>query len=332
MNESLIDPLLNLVARIDGQTVMFALIAAAGAVLTWLGLTSVRRISLAEEAARIRGIRQPTLAERLQAKIDQSGVQVKLHELILTGLALGAALGAPLAFLGYFAAAILALAAGPLGYWLVLMRRRDARLREFREALPDAIDDCADHIAVYRSVRRAVEELAQHGPAPLRPIFQGVLVEAGTQPLATALARAGKLRSEVFYQQFFDALANAETKGGDVREVLARIASAQRAQNALYRRIYAKQASGRLIGLLYGIAPTAFLIFFSLFGGETYLDFFRSFVGQIAQIFVVASGALTWWLTGKIASRGLYLGESPMPTLVDDQPLLSADEPLKAWR
>jgi len=176
MNESLIDPLLNLVARIDGQTVMFALIAAAGAVLTWLGLTSVRRISLAEEAARIRGIRQPTLAERLQAKIDQSGVQVKLHELILTGLALGAALGAPLAFLGYFAAAILALAAGPLGYWLVLMRRRDARLREFREALPDAIDDCADHIAVYRSVRRAVEELAQHGPAPLRPIFQAVLV------------------------------------------------------------------------------------------------------------------------------------------------------------
>jgi Flp pilus assembly protein TadB len=331
MIENPADVILDFTARIDAITTMLALIAAAGAVLAWLGLTSVRRISLAEEAARIRGIRQPTMADRLQAQIYQSGVQIKLRELVLVGLGLGAALGAPLAFLGFFTAALLALIAGPLGYWLVLMRRRDAKLQEFREALPDAISDCADHIAVFRSIRRAVEELAHHGPLPIRPIFEAVLVEASTQPLAAALARAGKLRSEVFYQQFLDALANAETKGGNVREVLDRIASAQRAQNALQRRIYAKQASGRLIGLLYGIAPTAFLIFFSLFGGETYINFFRSAVGQVAQIFVVLSGALTWWLTGKIGSRGLYLGETPMPTISDDQPLLSADEPLKSW-
>jgi Flp pilus assembly protein TadB len=333
--ERLLNPLANFAARLDQTTIVLAFVAAAGALLAWLGLTSVRRISLAEEAARIRGIRQPTLAERLQAQIDQSGVRIGLRELVLTGLLLGAALSAPLAFLGYFTAAALALVAGPLGYWLVLMRRRDARLREFREALPDAIDDCADHIAVYRSVRRAVEELAAHGPLPLRPIFSAVLVEAGTQPLAAALAKAGSLRSEVFYRQFLDALANAETKGGDVREVLQRIASAQRVQNALHRRIYAKQASGRLIGLMYGIAPTAFLVFFSIFGGQTYQDFFRSAAGQVAQVFVVLSGALTWWLTGRIAGRGLHMGESPMSRLEGEGALLSVDQPIKegkaAW-
>ncbi|MGQ9889791.1 MAG: type II secretion system F family protein [Aggregatilineales bacterium] len=315
--------------RLNAEIITPAVVAAAGALILWIGLTSVKRVSLAEEAARITGVREPGFFERLQTRIDQSGLSIRWWELLLVGLAIGAAPGALLLLLGFFSAGVLVTLAGPLAYYLWLMNRRDRRLRAFREALPDAIDDISDHIATYGSIDRALREMVEKGPLELRPEFERVIrATMGGAPLAAALRQASRARPEIFYRQFFDALANAETKGGNVRAVLDRIAKAQRAQTALQRKINAQQASGRLIGALYGVAPTVILVFMRLAGGEGYNEFYTTLIGQIVQVFVVLSGAVTWWLTGRIARRGIYVEENPVALMPPDEtaPLLGRDQ------
>lgn len=316
--------------RLSTETVVAAVVAAGGALILWIGLTSVRRVSLAEEAARIRGARPPGPLERLGIRLRQSGLEISPLDFLLIGFAVGAVPGILLLALGFFSAGLLVTLAGPLALYTWLMGRRDRKLRAFRDALPDAIDDTADHIATYGSIDRALREMAEKGPREMRPEFERVIaLTMSGIPLAAALRQVARARSEVFYIQFFDALANAETKGGDVRAVLSRIAAAQRGQSALQRRIRAQQASGRLIGALYGVAPTAILVFMRLAGGSGYNEFYASPLGQVIQIFVVLSGAVTWWLTGRIARRGIYIDENPVARIragAEEDTLLGKDQ------
>ncbi|NJM41838.1 MAG: hypothetical protein HC853_14305, partial [Anaerolineae bacterium] len=46
-------------------------------------------------------------------------------------------------------------------------------------------------------------------------------------------------------------------------------------------------------------------------GGRSYADFYATPLGQIAQVFILVSGILSWWLTNKIAHRGIYLDDNP---------------------
>jgi tight adherence protein B len=248
--------------------------------------------------------------DRLQARLYQSGLRIGVLEFLAVGLFAGALAGAALLLLGFVTLGLLALAGGPLAYYAFLMGRRRRALRALRDALPDAIDDCADHLETYNNVARALQELAAKGPKPLRPTFEGVLaLTHGGVPVQRALREAAASREEVFLRQFLDTLANAEAKGGDVKVVLERLAKAQRAQSRMQRRITAAQAGGRLVGAVYGAAPAVFLVFIRLFGGEAYGSFYRSALGQVVQALVVLSGALTWWATRKIAGRGIYLHE-----------------------
>jgi Flp pilus assembly protein TadB len=196
-------------------------------------------------------------------------------------------------------------------YYAFLMNRRTKELRAFRDALPDAIDDCADHISTYSNTARALQELTEKGPQPLRQTFSDVLaLTQGGTALQAALHEAAHARQEVFFRQFLDALANYEAKGGDVRVVLERIARAQRTQSRLQRKIVSAQAGGRLIGWIYGVGPAGFLVFMRVFGGDSTNAFYQTLLGQVAQVLVVLSGLATWWLTRKIARRGIYLDEN----------------------
>ena len=296
--------------HVSASTVVLAILAAGGALIHFIGLTSVKRVSLADEAARVAGVREPSPLDRLQTRLNQSGLHIRVLGFLAVGLLAGALAGAALFLLGFITLGLLALAGGPLAYYAFLMARRGKERRAFRDALPDAIDDCADQLETYRNVARALQELAVKGPQPLRSTFEGVLglTQAGV-PVQRALREAAASCEEVFLRQFLDALANAEAKGGDVKTVLERLAKAQRAQSRMQRRIAAAQAGGRLVGAVYGIAPAAFLVFMRLFGGETYGTFYPSALGQAVQALVVLSGALTWWATRKIALRGIYLDE-----------------------
>lgn len=293
------------------SVVVFAVMAAAGALLAWIGITSIRRVSLQEESTRVSGVRELSRLEQLQARLDQSGLHVRVIDLLTVGGTVGVLAGVLFAALGFVTIAVLAVAAGPMAYYLHLMGRRDRGLRQFREALPDAIDDCADFLSSNPSLLAALEKLHQSGPEPLRPLFARVreLARPG-MPIQRALRDVAAERSEVFFRQFFLVLAAYGESGNlSIRASLARISHGQRVQLALQDRIRAQQAGARIVAYVYGVAPLGFLIFMRLFGGAVYPDFYWTMTGQITQAFVVVSGLVTFWLAQRVANRGIYFDE-----------------------
>jgi Flp pilus assembly protein TadB len=226
-------------------------------------------------------------------------------------------LGATLILLGFVALGLLALPIGPVLYYQMLMRRQRQAARAFREQLPDAIHDFIQYFALRRDIAGAVTEMAAKGPVALRAEFAQVesLIRRKT-PVAAALEAVGQSRPEPFFRQFFDALAQHENTGGDLKAVLERIARGQRSQLRLQDKIAAQQAGVRFVGRVYAVAPVVFLVFMRVMGGDSYARFYLTPAGQVMQVLVVCSGLVAWWLTNKIARRGMYLdGDTGAPRL-----------------
>ncbi len=316
-----LDELLALMrARISPVTAIAAVLAAGGVVVAWVGLLSVRRISLDEEAARISGIRAPSRFDQLQMRLYQSGLRIRVAEFLLIGCCIGLALGVLLIMFGFFAAGVALVPAGPLIYYRYLMHRRSVAQRRFREQLPDAIHDFLQYFAIKKNIALTIEALATKGPLALRPEFaQADSLIKRIYPVEASLESVGQSRPEAFFRQFMDALAQHDQQGGDLRGVLLRIAHAQRSQLRLHSRIAAQQSGARMVGLIYAIAPLAFLLFVRAVGGTSYAGFYATPLGQIAQVLILSSGVASWWLTNTLARRGIYLSDDPAaPALSDD--------------
>lgn len=294
------------------STVVLAVVAAGGAVIAFIGLTSVRRISLSEEAARVSGVHELSPFDKLQARLDQSGVQVRVIDLVGVGLIIGMVACVIFGLLGLLTLGLLCVLAGPIAYYLHLMRRRNRVLRAFREALPDAIDDCADCLTTNPALTTLIERMKTMAPAAIRPTFERVseLALPIEGSLSSALRMVAYSREEVFYRQFLLVLADYGDSGNPyVRSALARVSHGQRALLALQDRVAASQAGARIVAYVYAIAPVAFLVFMRLFGGEAFRSFYQLPLGQLTQAFVLGSGLVTYWLALRVANRGLYVDE-----------------------
>ena len=305
--------------RVGPLTLISAITAAAGMLIAYLGLTAVRRVSLEDEAKRITGIREPSVLDILQLRLNQSGIRLRLWEFVGVGLLIGALVGVLMALAGFVTIGILALPSGVLAYYQYLMFRRAREYVAFSEQLPEAMDDAIEYFAVYNDVTETIRVLSTDGPPTLRAEFAAAQsLTQRTGKTAASLIAIGQRRPETFWRQFMDALAQYEDQGGNLREVLERIARAQRSQSRLHRRIAAQQAGGRLVGLIYGGSPFAFLLFIRFTGGADYGIFYGSPAGQIVQLLLLLSGVATWWLTGKVAQRGIYLADNPATPVLDE--------------
>jgi Flp pilus assembly protein TadB len=311
MDEMLISLSRVLREHISESTLVFAVMAAAGALIAFFGLTSIRRVSLEEEAARVRGIHQPSVMDRLQAHLDQAGIDLRVMEFLAVASLLGLIGFAISVLLGLYALAAVCLVAGPLLYYQFLMSRRERTMRAFREQLADAVDDYAEFYRIAEGANdSAFLQLTEHAPPLLQPAFERIVNQLNNRVrLDMALQMAAQSRSEPFFRQFLDAIATNYSTGGDLAPVLARISQAQRAQLALQNQIRAQQSGGRLVALVYGVAPVGFLIFIRLFGGDLFSSFYTTGAGQGLQIVAVLSGGLAYWAAMRVARRGIYVDE-----------------------
>jgi Flp pilus assembly protein TadB len=298
-------------ARVGIETATTAVIAAGGMLILLLGLFSTKRVNLLGEAAHLEGVREPGPLERLQTQLYQSGIRIKVHEFLAVGVMLGAALGGLFILLGFVSIGVAFGLSGPFIYYQYLMGRRIKEMRLFRDELPIAILDTRDHLTMRANdLRGAMLEMAERGPKSLRIDFDYAfrLMSSGADSEPLALREVSRKREEPFFRQFFDALANHH-KGGDTAAVLTRIAQGQKTHNRLQAKTRAKQSGLRLVGMLYLVAPPLFAVFMALSGGPEAAAFYASLDGQLVQLVAVLSGILSYWLSGKIAMRGLYMDE-----------------------
>lgn len=137
-------------------------------------------------------------------------------------------------------------------------KRRRARLLA---QLPDSLDLMAASLRSGLSLVPAIEHLAIHQPRPLGQEFSLVVRRQRLgRPLEEALEA---LRDRIGGRElalFTAAVAVARELGGNLSEVLARLAATLREQQAIERKIVALTAQGKLQARIVGALPLVLLL------------------------------------------------------------------------
>jgi tight adherence protein B len=200
------------------------------------------------------------LQEWMQNMIQQAGLQWApshlLVAMVLGGLA-GAFLGFLLRPLGFMWLSMLAFAAilgsVPLAY---VRYKRGKRLGELEEQLPEALDFLARSMRAGHAFSISLEMLGAELPDPLGQEFRALFNEHNLgAPIEVALRNFGKRVPLLDVRLFISSVQLQRQTGGNLSEILTRLAFLIRERFRLRGQIRAASAHGRLTSLVLTILP-----------------------------------------------------------------------------
>jgi tight adherence protein B len=220
----------------------------------------------------------PSLRERLNLLFEQSGLNLTLDRLLAYAAGCGLALGTLVGLVGQSvllgAAAALAGAAVPPLY--VLYKRR-ARLEKLMAQLPDAFDLMARVIRAGQTMSQGIQAVADEFDQPIAGEFTycfeqqnlGLPAELALRDLTR---RTGLLEIRIFVL----AVLVQQQTGGNLAELLDRLAGIIRERFRMRGRIRALTAEGRLQAtILLALPVVVFLALYTINRGyaEILLDY-----------------------------------------------------------
>lgn len=233
MNEAALDQLL-LVALVLGAVALL-MFWARGAFIGWRQrFTEMARVSLAD----------------MFVFIDPAALfKINLAAFVALPLVVWVATGS--SFLALLAA--LAGAVMPRITWAVLRRRRMDKLIL---QLPDGLTMMSGAMRAGAGLQAALELVVKESPAPLSQEFSILLRE---QRLGLPLEESLRGLSERLKQEdvdlFVSALTIAKEVGGNLSEILERLAATLRAKAVMEGKIKALTSQGKLQGIVVGLLP-----------------------------------------------------------------------------
>lgn len=205
---------------------------------------------------------RPTLARRFEAMIEQSGMDLTSGRLLaIAGVCAGvSAVLALLANVGWIAAAITA----PVGFAAPIFyvkKRRDARMEKLRSQLPEAFDLMARMVRAGQSLSQALLGVAQEFPQPISTEFAYCYEQQNLGLPAEAAFRDLTRRSSVIELKIFvlAVLVQRQT-GGNLAELLTKLAAVVRERYQIRGTISALTAEGRMQGWILAAMPPAMLM------------------------------------------------------------------------
>ncbi len=192
--------------------------------------------------------------------IEQAGSKAGVSTVLLSSLALGAAMA-------FTATALLRNAIGVVpGFLLgaavpfvILMRKRTVRVRRFEEQFPEALDLLSRALKAGHAFQTAMGMVADEGAEPMGPEFRKAFEEQNYGlPLKDALNNMA-IRMPLLDVRFFATavLIQRET-GGNLSEILDNLAYVVRERFKILRQVRVYTAHGRMTGYVL-LALPAFL-------------------------------------------------------------------------
>jgi tight adherence protein B len=209
----------------------------------------------------------PSRRQRLEALIEQSGLNLTLQSLLtlmgLVGVSLAVAGG--LLWQSFLAAAGGAVvgAAGPLLYVVVKRRRR---LEKLIGQLPDAFDLMARVIRAGQTMSQAMQGVAEEFDQPISGEFAYCYEQQNLGlPPELALRDLARRTGLVEIKIFVLALVVQQQTGGNLAELLDKLSAVIRERFRIRGRIRALTAEGRLQAAILLVLPPAMLLFILIF-------------------------------------------------------------------
>jgi tight adherence protein B len=248
---------------------------------------------LAAEAAQEES--QPTLRARFEAVISQSGLSLTPNRLIAIMAAAGIAAGVPAGIyrqniLIGLGAALLA-AAIP---FLYVAYRRNARLEKLRSQLPDAFDLMARVIRAGQTISQSIQSVAEEFDQPISGEFNYCYEQQnlGLSPdiaLRDLARRTGLLEIKIFVL----ALLIQQQSGGNLAELLEKLAHVIRERFRIRLKVRALTAEGRMQAVVILLIPVA-MMFILMMMSQNYADALARHPNMIIAAFVAEAIGAVW--------------------------------------
>jgi len=142
--------------------------------------------------------------------------------------------------------------------WLYVLRRRASRFRSFEEQMPEAIDLLCSALRAGHSLMTAIGFIGQEARQPLSGEFSTCFKEQNYGvDLRTALLNLGNRIAVQDLQIFIAAVLIQKESGGNLAEVLEKVAQTSRERVRLRKQIRVHTAQGRMTGWILALLPVA---------------------------------------------------------------------------
>jgi tight adherence protein B len=214
--------------------------------------------------------------------LRQSGVAVSVSGLVVMviGLLVGGmavhAMFFPFKYLFFVTGGFLAVL--PLAY---VAFRRKKRLAKYSEYLPDALSMMCNALKAGQSLNACFNLVADQAPAPLGPEFARCYEEQNLGiPLETALLEMAKRAPNVDLKFFATAVILQRQTGGDLCEILDKIARLIRERFQIHGMIMALTGEGRLSGAVLLALPPGLTIVMFFISPDYIMKLFTEPLGQ----------------------------------------------------
>jgi tight adherence protein B len=204
-------------------------------------------------------VRLESFSTPLQRLILQSGLQMTVGALVLGSIALG--------FVTAVAVTVLlrsVTAAIPLGAvtaifpFLFVKHKAKKRLLVFEEQFPEAIDLIARALRAGHALPTALQMVADEIPAPVGDEFKQMFEQHAYGMALPETLRAFGDRVQLLDARFFvTAVLTQREMGGNLSEVLDKLAAVIRERFKVKRQVRVISAHGRITGMVLGFLPPA---------------------------------------------------------------------------
>jgi tight adherence protein B len=140
--------------------------------------------------------------------------------------------------------------------YLLVVRKRARRLREFEEQFPEAIELMARSARAGHAFQAGLQEVAEEAPDPVGEEFRQVFEEQRFGlPLAESLLGLGDRIDLVDVRMFVTSVLIQKETGGNLAENMDNLARLIRERFRFKRQIKVHTAHGRMTGFVLGVAP-----------------------------------------------------------------------------
>ncbi len=252
-----------------------------------------------------RTVSQLGWAQGVESVLLQSGLNWSIERLLgltVGGAIIGLILGwkfNPLVF-HLFSLLVMAVAGASLPYLFARYKRRK-RFAEFEEQFPEALDFLARSMRAGHAFSISLEMIGEESPNPLGIEFRTMFNEQNLgAPMEAALANLERRVPLVDVRFFISSIMLQKQTGGNLSEILTRLAYVIRERFKLRGQVKAASAHGRMTATILTLMPVALMVGL-LFLAPGYLEgLFQEKDGKWLIVAAIISQCLGYYFIRRI--------------------------------
>jgi tight adherence protein B len=211
---------------------------------------------------------------KLGDKLEAAGLALKPAEWILihAGIALGAAALGLLLSSGGVLMTLMFVLVGAVVPWVYLGFKKSRRLKAFEGQLADTLQLIAGSLSAGLSLAQSLDTVVREGNEPVAGEFRRALIESrlGVQIEDSLDSIAHRMKSEDF-RWIVMAIRIQREIGGNLSELLLKVAETMRERDYLRRQVKTLSAEGKMSAWILGALPPGIFLYV-LVSNPTYLQ------------------------------------------------------------